>query len=410
MTPAVWIGAIAGLATVAAAGNVSLLVQEARRGLRKRRWNTLVLRGLALVSTLVVIGTIGFVRPWYWSIALGVMAIVALFGVFISLRILWRNGSASRRTTLAWAVVAVFFGGFLLTLGGGGGVIDGAALSSDHAEPTWHGGTVLSRPVLYQLFWGAVWSETPTPSAVVQAVAFDAHLARSRWVKSIVSSHFGVSSILDGGCWIDPLPMHASGRVASSTTTGLFPAEVRAVVDHRHPLSGCPGSATTPFPATLPTDAILAVWLPPQVTYELGGIAAHGAVSLPGHPFRLVVAGLPGSYRYWGRPACDVVSMCRSLPSFAPPSYALSHELIESITNPFGNSWYADPPLSWTAKYVLAHGPSSFFGPHPAYQGEVADLCEPSQPDAGGRALVGRLVSGGPRVAAFYRPGVGCEN
>jgi hypothetical protein len=409
VTPADWIGVIAGLAIFTTVGNVSILVQERRGRFQRKRRNTTLLRVLAVVSTLVVLGTIGFVRPWYWAVALGVISVVALFGVFSSLRRLWRDASAPLGRTVASASLAVVCGGFLLTLGGTAGVLDGAALSSAHAEPTWHGGAVLSRPVLYQVFWGNAWSVTPTPPAVVQAVAFEADLAHSAWARSIVDSGFGVRSITAGGCWIDSTqPLGKSGLVASSTATGPFPSEVAAVVDHRHPLTPCPGSATTAFPATLPTDAVLAVWLPPGITYDLGGVSAHGAVSLPRYRYGLVSTGLSGSYAYWDRPVCQTVPGCRSLPSYAPPSYTLSHEFLESITNPYDHSWYANAPLSWSARYVLADGPFFFFDPRPSFQGEVADLCEPAQPDADGRVLVGRESPRGPPVAAFYRPGVGC--
>ena len=93
--------------------------------------------------------------------------------------------------------------------------------------------------------------------------------------------------------------------------------------------------------------------------------------------------------------------------SFAPPTYALSHELVETVTNPYGRGWYADVPLQWSARYFLSHGPTSLLGTAPVFQGEVADLCEPGQPDAPGE----RVATLGARpltVAGFYRPGTGC--
>ena len=78
------------------------------------------------------------------------------------------------------------------------------------------------------------------------------------------------------------------------------------------------------------------------------------------------------------------------------------------MTNPFGHGWFADVPLRWSARYFLSHGPTSLLGAAPVFQGEVADLCEPGQPDAprhrdsvtfGGQHLA---------VASFYRPGQGC--
>jgi hypothetical protein len=403
MAPAVWIGAGAALATLASAGNVVLLVQEARGRLSRPRLNTRVLRYLAVVCTLIVMGTVIFVRPWYWALGLGVLAIAALVGVLAGLRLLWSNASAPLRRKIAPATAAVLLGGLLITLGGTSGVIDGAALSGSHAAPSWHGGRVLSHPVLYQVFWGASWSRTPTPPVVIEAVAFDSALAGSPWADSIVHSGFGVSSIAAGGCWIDPTP-HARSLVASSTASGPFRAEVVAVVDHRHLLKPCPGSATTAFPAALPSDAVLAVWLPPQVTDDLGGISAHGAVTVqPSRP-ALVVAAFTGSYAFWGGPACFSGSRCPP----DTPSYALSHELVESMTNPYGDSWYANTPISWSAQYVLAHGPLSVIHRHPSFQGEVADLCEAGQPDAAGHAPVGLLTPAGLVVAPYYRPGVGC--
>ncbi len=127
---------------------------------------------------------------------------------------------------------------------------------------------------------------------------------------------------------------------------------------------------------------MVALWLDPGVAYELGGVSAHSSVPWPGRPDGLAAAGLTGGFAFWGRPSCARSAACRSVPSFASPTYALSHEFLEATTNPFGHGWYADVPLRYAARYFLSHGPTSLLGTAPAFEGEVADLCEPGQPDA----------------------------
>ncbi len=164
-------------------------------------------------------------------------------------------------------------------------------------------------------------------------------------------------------------------------SSGPFPAELHRVFGGGARLVPCPGYSSATAPPTLPADAVVALWLDPGVAYDLGGVSAHGVVPWPGRPDGLVVAGLTGGFASWGGPPCARSAACRSVPGYATPTYALSHELVEATTNPFGHGWFADVPLRWSARYFLSHGPTSLLGAAPAFQGEVADLCEPGQPD-----------------------------
>lgn len=402
---------VAAVAFAGIGGNVWLLAQESRgrgRGGRSRRVNTRVLKWLAILATSVVLATCVVARPWYWDVAVGSVAVGALAGVLWSLRALWRRPHPARRRSVALAAAAVLAGVALLVLAGVAAVLDIAAVSASEPQPIYHGGAVLARPVLYQLFWGAIWDRSPTRPAVAQAVAFDRELGHSAWAASLVSSGFGISSVTSGGCWIDPSPPAHPGVPATNMQAGPLPVEIRVAFSGRRRLTPCPGSASGSTPPVLPADALVALWLPPDVPYRLGGVAAHGAVAWPGRREGLAATGLPGAYAEWGLPSCARHPDCRDLPSYAPPTYALSHEVVETITDPFGGGWFADAPLGWTARYVLAHGPPSLFGVPPVYPGEVSDLCQPGEPGARGRVLVGRLDPGGPPVSPFFRRGRGC--
>ncbi len=153
---------------------------------------------------------------------------------------------------------------------------------------------------------------------------------------------------------------------------------------------------------------MVALWLDPGVPYELGGVSAHGAVPWPGRADGVATVGLTGGFAQWGETSCARSPACQSVPRFASPTYALSHELVETVTNPFGHGWYADVPLRWAARYFLSHGPTSLLSAAPAFEGEVADLCEPGQPDAPARGRISTLGSRHLHVAGFYLPGTGC--
>jgi hypothetical protein len=313
----------------------------------------------------------------------------------------------------------------IVTLAGTAAVLDGAALVGGKPVPLSHDGQVLAHPVLYQLFWGPVWGEDGNAAALEQAAGFQRALPTSKWAKAVVGSGFGVGSIGSGGCWVDPSDPGAPGDLgapgaagaaapASSMSSGVFPGELQRAFYGRTRLLPCPGFPAATVPRTLPPDAVVALWVDPKVPYELGGVSVHGSVPWPGRPDGLAAVGLTGGFARWGRASCTRSSACRSLATFVTPTYALSHELVETVANPYGRGWFADVPVQWSARYFLAHGPTSLLGTAPVFQGEVADLCEPGQPDAtdGADASGGRPVAtlGPPplTVAEFYRPGTGC--
>jgi hypothetical protein len=295
----------------------------------------------------------------------------------------------------------------LVTLGGTAAAIDGAALAGGRAVPVAHDRQVLAHPVLYQVFWGTAWDQPrPTP-ALVQAAAFERALPKSQWASAVVGAGFGVGSLHSGGCWIDPSPPPSSAP-AASTARGPFPDELHRVFDGTAQLEPCPGFSATHAPRTLPPDAVVALWLNPGVTYQLGGVSAHSSIPWPGQPGGLVTASLSGGFARWGRASCATSAACSAVPAFASPTYALSHEFVEAVTNPFGDGWFADVPLRWAARFFLQHGPTSLLGSTPAFEGEVADLCEVGQPSAPPREPSVTVGSTHFLVADFYRPGRGC--
>lgn len=394
---------------VGVGGNVWLLAQEARGRIHTRGWNAKLLKGLSGLSAAVIVGTTFFARPWYWDLALALAAGAGLYGVSTLLRALRRPGRPTVARAAVLAASAVLLGVVLLGLAGVAGVLDGASLTSATPVVSYHGGGLLRSPELFQVFWGPEWEGGGLPS-IRQAAEFQEALPGSAWARAVASSGLGISEFETGGCWVDPTPA-ARGTTVPGTGSPAFGGELAAALGGRHPLRPCPGTGSGPVPATLPADAVVALWLPASVPFEIGGVAEHGRISWPRRRRGLVVAGLPGGYAYWGLPTCARAPACATLPFYAPPSYALSHELLEAATDPHGDGWYAPGPLSWTARYVLAHGPPALFGigGRPVYPGEVGDLCGPGSSIVDGRILVGRLDRADPLpVAAFYAPGRGC--
>ena len=370
----------------------------------------MLFRSLSAASAAVVLVTVGFLRPWPWALAVGCLVVAGLAAIHWLLGVLEDRPSPADWGSIAAAMAAVVVGSSLVTLGGASVVVDAAAVVGGRPAPVPHDGIDLARPVLYQLFWGPGWSARPAPPALGLAAAFGRGLPSSRWARDVEGAGFGVRSFAPGGCWVDPAPPAAPpGRrpEAASTATGLFPTELRLALSGHRRLRPCPGDAATPPPRVLPPDAVVALWLDPATAYGLGGVSAHGVAPWPGRPSGLPVVGLTGGFASWGRPACRRRPSCLAVPPYASPTYALSHEVVETVTNPFGDGWFADPPLPWSARYVLDHGPGSLLGTAPVFQGEVADLCEPGQPDAGG-PTAGTLGPSALPTAPFYRPGRGC--
>ncbi|HVA02777.1 MAG TPA: hypothetical protein VMU64_03435 [Acidimicrobiales bacterium] len=397
-------GALGLLAVVSAGGTVWLLVRDERG--RSRPSSARALRITTAVSALVVLGTVAFLRPWYWDLVISAAVVAAMTGFHVLVRALERRTSPASWGAIALAMVSVVLGSALVMVGATAAVIDGAALVGGSPVPVAHDRQVLPRPVLFQVFWGPSWDGRGATPALAQAAAFQRSLPTAPWASAVVGSGFGVGSIGSGGCWVDPTEPKPS--VASSTSTGPFPQELDRVF-HRHVrVVPCPGFTSTETPQTLPTDAVVAVWVDPGVAYELGGVSAHSSVPWPGRVDGLATMSLTGGFAHWGESSCAESSACRSVPSFASPTYALSHELVETITNPFGHGWYANVPLRWAARYFLSHGPTSLLSTAPAFEGEIADLCEPGQT---GAPKDSSAVAPGPQQAApaaFYRPGTGC--
>jgi hypothetical protein len=397
-------GALGLLAVVGAGGTLWLLVRDGRG--RSRPSSARALRIATTISALVILGTVAFLRPWYWDIAIAVVVVAAWRCFLVLVGALERRSSPASWGAIAVALVSVVLGSALVMLGATAAVIDGAALAGGTPVPVAHDRQVLAHPVLYQVFWGPSWDAHGATPALVQATAFQRALPTSQWAAAVVGSGFGVGSLSSGGCWIDPAAPTSSDP-ASSTSSGPFPAELHRVLSGHAHLEPCPGFTTTEVPKSLPPDAVVALWLDPGVPYQLGGVSAHSSVPWTGRPDGLVTISLTGGLARWGEKSCAQSPSCRSVPGFASPTYALSHEFVEATTNPFGDGWYADVPLRWAARYFLSHGPTSLLSTAPAFEGEVADLCEPGQPGAP-RTVVATLGARQVPVADFYRPGTGC--
>jgi hypothetical protein len=391
------------LGVTTAGGSTWLLVREDKTGRRRARARRV--RLLTTASVAVVVATALVLRPWYWDLAISAVVGVGAAAVHRILPSLENRGDAPAGwRVIALAMVTVVLASGVVTVAGIAALLDGAAMGGGRPVPVAHDGQVLDRPVLYELFWGPAWAGPKPPAAVLQAATFDRSAPGSAWARDLAG--FGVESLSAGGCWIDPAPT-PPGPVASMSS-GAFPAELhRAFSGSRH-LTPCPGSPAVAVPRALAPDALVAVWLGPQQTDALGGLSAHGAVPWPGRADGVAAAGITGGFAFWGSSSCPARPDCRAIPAFATPAYALSHEVVEAITNPYGHGWYADAPVQWSARYFLSHGPSSMFGAAPVFQGEVADLCEPGQPDASSGPPGPTAGSGGLTFAAYYRLGVGC--
>lgn len=398
-------GALGLLAVVGAGGTLWLLVRDGRG--RSRNSSARTLRIATTLSTLVILGTLAFLRPWYWDLAIAALVVAAWRCFLVLVGALERRSSPARWGAIAVALVSVVLGSALVMLGATAAVIDGAALAGGTPVPVAHDRQVLAHPVLYQVFWGPSWDDHGATPALAQATAFQRALPTSQWAAAVVGSGFGVGSLSSGGCWIDPNEPNSS-RAASSASSGPFPDELHRVLSGHAHLEPCPGFTTTNVPKSLPPDAVVALWLDPGVPYQLGGVSAHSSVPWAGRPDGLATIGLTGGLARWGQKSCAQSPACSSVPDFASPTYALSHELVEAVTNPFGHGWFADVPLRWAARYFLSHGPTSLLGAAPAFEGEVADLCEPGQPDIPKDRPVAKLGPTSVPVADFYRPGTGC--
>ena len=387
--------AVVGLLGVAIAGGaVWLLVRDERATRRAHRARAL--RRLTEVSAAVTLVTAVFLRPWYWDLAIATVAVAATLAVHRTIAHLEdRPSPASGRAVVA-AMATVVLGSALVTLAGTSAVLDGAALAGGRPIPQPHGDQVLTQAVLYQLFWGKTWEAPDAPPALAQAVSFQRSLDSSTWGGAVVDAGFGVRSLSSGGCWIDPDAVPAP-TAASSTTSGPFPTELRRALTGQHRLVPCPGMPATAVPRTLPPDAVVALWLDPDVTYGLGGVSAHGSVPWPGRPHGLAAAGLTGGFASWGLPSCATDAACRGVPAGVTPAYALSHEVVEAVTNPYGQGWFADAPVQWAARYFLSHGPTSLLGSGAAVPGRGRRSV---------RAGAARRPSE-PRVGAIGRPRFG---
>ena len=351
-----------------------------------------------------------FLRPWYWDLAIAVVA--------------WRHGAAPPARPSPRAPAAPrhlgAIGSRLASVVLGSALVharchrgrDRRGRAGGRARPSRWPTTArcCAHPVLYQVFWGPSWDDGGPPRHWRRPPSFQRALPPRQWAAAVVGAGFGVGSLTPVAAGSTPL-RPASSEPASSTSSGPFPAELRRVLTRpRTPRSRARASPPPRCRRRLPPDAVVALWLDPGVPYQLGGVSAHGCGAVDGAPDGLADDRLD---RWVGAVGDNrrVRRARRAVPSPASPSptYALSHELVEAVTNPFGQGWFADVPLRWAARYFLSHGPTSLLSTRPRLRGRGG------RPVRAGPARQRPLARWWRRseratipVADFYRPGTGC--
>src|ERR1700694_5446305 len=108
------LGGVALISVVSAGATVWLVVRDERG--RSRSSSARALRRLTGASALVVLGTIAFLRPWYWDLAMAATVVAAFLGLHVLLRALERRPSPAGWGAIAAALAAVVVGSGLVTL------------------------------------------------------------------------------------------------------------------------------------------------------------------------------------------------------------------------------------------------------------------------------------------------------
>jgi hypothetical protein len=125
-------GALGLLAVACAGGTVWLLVRDGRD--RRRHSSARGLRVATTLSALVALGTVGFLRPWYWDLTIAAAVIAALVSFHVLVRSLERRTSPATWGAIGVAMVAVVLGSALVMVGATSAVIDGAARGGRQAR------------------------------------------------------------------------------------------------------------------------------------------------------------------------------------------------------------------------------------------------------------------------------------
>jgi hypothetical protein len=199
-----------------------------------------------------------------------------------------------------------------------------------------HGGTVMTNPELFLMFWGSFWSSGPSPSAKDIAAA----------VSTIVSGSY-LSALQQFGV-TNPTLVNS---FIVDYSVGSSPADPTA------PVCGYPqleqflydlvGFGLLPQPR-FTTGALYCVFLPPGVTVDPNDLGAHTVLWFPKWP--------PAFYAW--------VSTGNVLDEI---TRVFSHELVESISDPFPGGGIAAPPGSL---------PPAIYPP--GVPVEVGDVCNPA--------------------------------
>ena len=182
------------------------------------------LRIATTLSTLVILGTVAFLRPWYWDLVIAVVVVAAWRCFLVLVGALERRSAPARWGAITVALVSVVLGSALVMLGATAAVIDGAALAGGTPVPVAHDRQVLAHPVLYRCSGGRRGTGTAPRRHWRRPRVPGRRLPTSQWAAAVVGSGFGVGSLSSGGCWIDPVAPTSSDP-ASSTSSGPFPAD-----------------------------------------------------------------------------------------------------------------------------------------------------------------------------------------
>ena len=365
------------------------------------------LRRLTAVSALVVLVTVVFLRPWYWDLAIAVGGRGRHCWACTS----WCGRSSTATSPASWgaiavAMVSVVLGSALVTLGGHRGGDRRGRAGGGHGRCPCHTTARCSPiPCSTRCSGGPPWDGHGATPALAQAAAFQRALPTSQWASAVVGSGFGVGS-------------HRLGRLLDRPDAARRRRRPRARRRGRSPTSStvsstgtsascpCPGFTATEVPQTLPADAVVALWLDPGVAYELGGRvgprlgAVAGAARRAGHdrPDRWV--------RRWGRPSCATQpGVPIGVPSFASPDLR-ARRTSSSRPSPTlsATGGTRTSPCAGRRATSCRTARRRCSSAAPAFEGEVADLCEPGQPDAPAQRQRGDHARATPRPGGRLLP------
>ena len=202
--------------------------------------------------------------------------------------------------------------------------------------PFSHGGFVLTNAEVFLVFWGRFWSTGPAPSAkdIIDAAG---RIISGSYLGALEG--FGVRNPTLVNSFIVDYPVGNSPADPTAPVCG-YPQLEQFLYD-------LVGFNLLPQPR-FTTGALYCVFLPPGVSADPNDLGAHTVLLFPRWP--------PAFYAWIGTgPQLDEITR------------VFSHELVESLSDPFPGGGIAAPPGSL---------PAAIFPPNTAV--EVGDVCNPA--------------------------------